>query len=328
MYDVLGNVYKHGVCVYVSDKVSVANVNNPYPNILTSCLTSFNVFVIVVYRPPSNTEVENNLLLSFLSDFCADKEVIILGDFNLPNLGWSDSDMTNCSALERSFLNLFNLLGLTQWIKQSTFPRSGNVLDLVLTSELDRLGSIEVCPPLPGCDHCPVVCDYVFETQNDEHDSSHLGPCRRAWSRGRFTLMRQFLTSIDWDFELAHRDCNDSFVHFARIISDLAGEFVPEQLPNRGKQPHFQTRPPTSLIHRRQRAWNTYKTVRRKLGRKAPASLEAYGAFAKINKELRAFTVSSQCHYEANLIDRSRENPKLLHSFIRSKKVGCPSVGP
>ena len=154
----------------------------------------------------------------------------------------------------------------------------------MLTSELDRLGNIEVCPPLPGCDHCPAVCDYVIETQNDVHDFSHLGPCRRAWSRGRFALMHHYLTSIDWDFELAHRDCNDSFVHFARIISDLTEEFVSEKLPSRGKQPHFQTRPPTNLSHCRQRALNTYKTVQQKLGRKAPAaSLEAYGAFAKMS---------------------------------------------
>ena len=326
--DVSGSVYKHGVCAYVRDQLAVTKVCSPFPNIITFCLPDFRVFIAVVYRPPSNTEVDNDQLVSYLSDFCADKEVIVLGDFNLPNLDWMCSDApATCSTVERNFLNLFNVLGLTQWINQPTFPRSGNILDLILTTEPDRLGHVEVCPPLPGCDHCLAVCDYVFEP-NDTLPISHPRPCRRAWSKGRFASMRQLLKDMDWDFEFAYRDCDECFVQFVKVLAELTDEFVPEQPSSPRTGSHFQTRPPTSLIHRRQRAWNNYKAVRQKLGRKAPTSVEAYGAFASVNKELRTFIVSSQSQYERDLLDRSRENPKLLHSYVRSKKVGCPAVGP
>ena len=40
--------------------------------------------IVVVYRPPSCSLHDNNILIDFLSDFCINREVIVMGDFNLP----------------------------------------------------------------------------------------------------------------------------------------------------------------------------------------------------------------------------------------------------
>ena len=326
--DVAGTVYKHGVCAYVRDNIIIADVSAPLPNLLTFRLVSYDVFVIVVYRPPSNSDIDNQLVCSFLGDFCADKEVILVGDFNLPSLDWCDlNPLSSCPAMEQNFVDLFNSIGLTQWVKQPTYPRSGNILDLVFTSEPDRIGHIEVSAPLPGCDHCPTICDYIFDNRIEIVGSVSPLPNRKAWNRGRYALMRQSLRSLDWDLELAHLDCDESFNHFATIVSDLIDLYVPVQPTNNGKPP-WQTRPPTSLMHRRQVAWQSYKNVRHNLGRKSPGALTSYNAYASVNKEVRNFAVRSQSEYESSLIERSRDNPKLLHSYIRNKKVGRPTVGP
>ena len=69
--------------------------------------------------------------------------MILLGDFNLPALDWLPSGpLTTYPPLERSFLDVFDSLGLHQWVHDPTFPSSGNILDLVLTSEEDRIGQI------------------------------------------------------------------------------------------------------------------------------------------------------------------------------------------
>lgn len=64
-------------------------------------------------------------------------------------------------SVERTFLEMFDSLGLHQRISVPTYPTSGNILDLVLTTEPDCIASISVEAPLPGCDHCPVVLDYI-----------------------------------------------------------------------------------------------------------------------------------------------------------------------
>ena len=167
--DVSSTVQKHGVCVYVHRDVNVDNVTCPMTNILVFRLTKYNVFVIVVYRPPSYTQVQNQELLGLLDNVVSDREAIVIGDFNLPGISWglhAHGYANQGSPMERQFVDTFNLLGLTQWITSVTFARSGNTLDLLLSTEPDRVGDISVEPPFPGSDHCPIVYDYIFEVQN------------------------------------------------------------------------------------------------------------------------------------------------------------------
>ena len=325
--DVSGTVPKHGVCIYARNSLMVGEISSPLPNMLSIYLVSFNVYILLVYRPPSNSVQDNELAVSLISEFSAGKEVIVLGDFNLPNLDWSNANPSaNSLPMERNFFDLFNSLGLTQWVTESTFPTSGNILDLVLTSEADRIGTMQVLAPFPGCDHCPTVFDYIFDSQSDAQCDAT--PTRhRAWHKGRYNVMRQSLRSIDWDHELAYRNAEESFNYFAEVISDLTNENVPLKPPGDGKPP-WSTRPPTSLIHRRKTAWNSYKSARQDLGRRSPGTVSAYAAFASVNRQYRSYAVHSQAKYESSLIQRSKENPKLLHSYIRNKKVGRPSIGP
>ena len=102
--DVAGPVSKHGVCVYVHDSVMIDSVDFPLPNILTFRLTTFNVYVVVVYRPPSNMSLANNQFASFIGEFCLNKEAVVLGDFNLPNISWhAETSSQHSSALDTMF---------------------------------------------------------------------------------------------------------------------------------------------------------------------------------------------------------------------------------
>ena len=124
--DVKGDVYKHGVCAYVRNDIMLSNVLAPIPNVLTFCLVSYNVHVVVVYRPPSNTDVDNELVCSFLGNFCADKEVILMGDFNLPGLDWSCGlpiTTPGCSRSVQMFVDMFDSLGLTQVGYTTNLPK-------------------------------------------------------------------------------------------------------------------------------------------------------------------------------------------------------------
>ena len=331
-HDVAGSVQKHGTCVYVHESILVDSVNRPLPNVLLFRLAELNVHVVVVYRPPSNIPLANQQLASFLSEYCIDKEVLVLGDFNLPNIRWQDqceAKNSNCPSLDTMFLDTFDSLGLTQWVTEPTFPRSGNTLDLVLTSEQDRISSIRVEPPLPGCDHCPVVFHYVFQV-----DAPHLndgqrpgGAEHRAWHKGKYSLIMRHLLNTDWDLEFKYRNTSECVSHFTRIVSDLAHQFVPVNKARESGIP-WKTRPPTGLVRQRQLAWQKYKSVRHQLGRSASDTHSAYAKFTSVNRQYRSFSVRAQANYESGLIDRSKENPKLLHSYIRNKKVGRPSVGP
>ena len=328
--DVTGPVQKHGVCVYIHESVLIDSVDLSLANVLSFRLTAFNVYVVVVYRPPSNTSLMNDQVASYISNFCLDKEVVVLGDFNLPNINWApESSQTHISSMETTFLDTFDTLGLTQWVLEPTFPRSGNTLDIILTSDKDRIGNTLVIPPLPGCDHCPVLFEYLFESDDSTPvvDSDNTGDQRRDWHRGRYPLICQHLSDIDWSVEFAYLRTQDCVDRFTDIVSDLTEQLVPLK-KNRESKPPWQTRPPTGLIRQRQQAWQRFKSARQQLGRHSAEAHASLAQFNSVNKQYRSFSIRAQADYESNLIVKSVENPKVLHSYIRNRKVGRPSVGP
>ena len=69
-FDVLrndsGSTAKHGVCAFVRDNLQVDNVDASHPNVLSFRITAVNVYVLVIYRLPSNSHEQNDALASFL----------------------------------------------------------------------------------------------------------------------------------------------------------------------------------------------------------------------------------------------------------------------
>lgn len=67
------------------------------------------------------------------------KEVVIVGEFNLPSLDWnSDNVLHSCVApCEMLFFSDFSLLRLREWVKENAFVDSGNALHLVESTFVD-----------------------------------------------------------------------------------------------------------------------------------------------------------------------------------------------
>ena len=179
------------------------SVNINVTNMLAVHVLRFDFFIVVVYRPPSSSVFDNDRLLAFLMEFCYGKEVIILGDFNLPTVQWTDNLFRTapCST-DQGFVECFNSLGLTQWVAEPTYVPSGRTLDLVLISESDRVGSLPVCPPFPGCGHAVIEFTYCFRVQ--EHLDT--GGSVRLWHSGRYDEVNAYLSDLDWDLEFQFLD--------------------------------------------------------------------------------------------------------------------------
>ena len=50
------------------------------------------MYIVTIHRPPSDNLIENVKLVQFTESFCFGKELVVQGDFNLPDVNWiSDS---------------------------------------------------------------------------------------------------------------------------------------------------------------------------------------------------------------------------------------------
>ena len=207
--DVCGSVRKHGAGLYVQSSYTSVSIDVDLPNIAVVFVEEFDTYFISCYRPPSNSESEDRALRSFLSEFSVGRAVVLLGDFNLPSLKWDETELLvgNVTPHDRAFLDAFLVMGFEQWVRESTFLPSGNVLDLVFTSDDDIVNEVQVLAPLPGCHHCPVVATLLPHCSDPGVAPLNM---HRMWHRADYGRMCEYLRTVDWMDEfgdLSAADC-------------------------------------------------------------------------------------------------------------------------
>lgn len=224
--DTTSQTRKHGVCFYVKNNISYVKLEVSCENVCAIHLISLNIYLLIVYRPPSNSADSNLALLNFLNVFCPSKEVIVVGDFNLPLIHWQSRNVltTRYPPLHQSFMDIFTTLGLLQWVMVPTYINSGNTLDLAFTSEDDRVGDTEVLSPFPNCGHCPVIMHYYF--QSGTLSNTNQLP-KRSWHKARYNKINEQLLNIDWLFEFENLSLDSMHTRFMSILKPLIELYVP-----------------------------------------------------------------------------------------------------
>ena len=107
-------------------------------NVVCIRLVRLCVFVIRVSRTPSNSSKDNNHLSQFILNFSVDREIVLIGDFNLPsiNRGNSHPFLGHFEPTIQALVDALVSSGLSQWVTESTVFRSRNILDLGSSRQL------------------------------------------------------------------------------------------------------------------------------------------------------------------------------------------------
>ena len=110
-------------------------------------LTSNRSFIVcVVYAPPHAGDSYYQHLSALLSSLPPGKDVLILGDFNFPDIDW---DLLNSGTRFSScFCDLLVDLNLRQLVPSSTH-KAGNILDLVLTNSDNLIDDVVILETSP-----------------------------------------------------------------------------------------------------------------------------------------------------------------------------------
>ena len=151
------------------------------------------------------------------------------------------------------------------------------------------------------------------------------------WPKANFKQINQFLSTIDWDFEFRNMNTNDSYNQFLSFITYLGRTYAPQKaLRSSSSAPYkpWEYKPPRAFINSRKNNWNHYKEMRAVYGRNSVLASEALQTFLDVNYQYRNYSTQKQISYEEDILNNYSVKPKVFHSYIRGKKVGCPSVGP
>jgi len=122
----------------------------------------------VCYRAPDSTETNDTALFSILSSF-KNQRVVVLGDFNYPDIDWSQAESLDAS---HPFIECIGNNFLFQLVEEPT--RGNNFLDLVLTSDDSIVQSLQVGEPFETSDHQIIRLKLVCEKSASEKVSKFM----------------------------------------------------------------------------------------------------------------------------------------------------------
>ena len=144
------------------------------------------LIVCCAYRPP---DFSHDQCLQMCNEIREIKDKFkksvfwLSGDFNLPDIDWTSSTITNhqySNPINQLFLDLANDLGLSQTVEQPT--RGTNILDLFFTNNLDLIQKSSVVPGVS--DHDAVLTESklfikrkkIFQKKNKTLEQSRHDP--------------------------------------------------------------------------------------------------------------------------------------------------------
>ena len=132
-----------GVLIAVSDLISSSLIPSPPDlEVITVNVFCHNgpiTFCTVYVRPNSEDDYHNQLLSYLYSIVSTMENVILVGDFNMPDICWSS--LTGTSTFSNSFCDFVFEMSLSQL--------SGNILDLVLTNVENSICELSIDTLIP-----------------------------------------------------------------------------------------------------------------------------------------------------------------------------------
>ena len=316
---------KRGVAAYISTKLNAVQLDNQIENVLTLSLPSLDIYIAIVYRPPNDLHSRDKRLIEFIDNFAYGRNVILLGDFNLPTLDWSSyTDLVDLTASvkDRNLYDCFLRNGLTQLVSDPTHC-AGHTLDLVLLSQPDRLISSSISCPYPACDHFPF--NFSLSYPVTAPTASQPQTVKLDWPRGDYGSIINSLYRIDWQHELVYLGSGMCTNHLVSELDTLSSLFIPVKKSSQSA-PLWAV--PKSLTIERNKSWISYKRTRKLHGRNSPFALKAYANISKANRNIKQHLISKREEHEERLASNIKRNPKGFHRYISRMKNSPSSVGP
>ena len=160
----------------------------------------------VVYIPPNSLDSYRNSVSNFIRSLSQADDLIILGNFNYPNIDWQT--LYGHNQHSSSFCDLIMDLNLWQLIESPTHI-TGNTLDLLVTNNDTVIQNLSMNSTLPlnlTSDHFMVEFDIVC-TLPSSSNSSNAHPYY-IYSRADWDGMFEFLTHYNFNPMYSLTDIN------------------------------------------------------------------------------------------------------------------------
>jgi hypothetical protein len=234
-----------GVCLYISDSIcsfqiiidsrlELARVEQVWAALRFG---SDKYLIGCLYRPGEHPFIDDfELVFTRAREYVDNegyKELLVMGDFNLPSVQWADGDAISIKDDNSSGNRFCELIGdsfLYQHVNMPTFQLSNGVetstLDLIFTTESGAVSALKTSFVQGNIDrgHFVLFFDFVLKNKPTEGLANSL---KYVYSKANYEEISRFMANIDWVrlFEnLSVQQMYDELIFYA---SAAVNEFVP-----------------------------------------------------------------------------------------------------
>lgn len=279
-------------------------------------LGALSVSVAICYRPPDNDAMLDRMMASLERLPAGQRRLIVLGDFNLPEISWTQTAGGCAAHLRRAstrgtrFLDWCQLLGLKQWVHSAT--RGDNILDLILTRDIPS--SVTVRDSLLPSDHREVVgtCR-IPVTRPPLVTRTKVFNYRQA----DFDGLRRSLRAIPWAV-LRDLPVDEAVDDFYALLEAATADHVPVVTLRRSYPPWF-SKEVRAALRQKEAAYRRLRRNRQE---------ETERDFTDKRRAFKNLANGAYMQFLRDLTHDFKTNPKRMWSFLKcfSKKSGVAPI--
>ena len=263
----------------------------------------------VVYRCPNITKESNEKIQNAIREV-SKGDCIVMGDFNHGNIQWGTLESTGVE--DQQFMCLIQDNFLIQHVLEPT--RGGRVLDLVLSSQKEFVGNVNIQEPLGSSDHNQVHFNIKIKS-----DKPKVSRCKRNFRKGNYKEIRTILEHIDWNDKMKNKTGAESWNILKSELDSVINRYVPmKKQGKRSKKKHL-SKEAFKKIRYKQDMWRVYKHT----GKDKDYDVYKEALNAATN-EVR----KSKRNFEHKLAQHIKSDSKSFYAYVRSKQNVRDKVGP
>ena len=208
----------------------------------------------LIYRSPNSTEEETDMMMREIELMSEIKEhVLVCGDFNFPHINWNT---LQADKLGQKFVDCVHDCYFQQLVKEPT--RENNILDLVLSSDSDKISQIRTDCPFGSSDHRQVK----FRL-NAPRDVSVWNRQFLNYRKGKYKQFRKFLSQYDWDVILGSGGVENIWTKFKSILLLGVDKFIPKCVRStRRTKPQWLSKSVMRANMKKRNSWKQYRDSR------------------------------------------------------------------
>ena len=328
-----------GVLLYIHNNIAVTGTETFDNGTCGACVCvslPCKSIIISAYRPPDCPSHKFIEMLKFLKDCIEENpncEINIMGDFNLPNINWTNrsisvistdlSESTRLGELSESARLLLDFLDsnfLSQYVDKGT--RLENILDLILSNSPHVIHEVSSSETSLS-DHN--IIDILLDPNNalsfvSTNKISNIPQGFRAldFSNASFKKINKKLSEIDWDL-LASSHSHEEFpVVFNNTVLEICKQHCPPKSTDKNKA--IRKSRHGRHIHALGRKKRKLKGRLNALKEKNPSSKYISVLEKDIGKlclQIKDTMQFNQMAQEKRVIGNIKTNPKAFYSYVK-----------